>query len=320
MHIAPMPHRFSESIHPETAATVICLPDLQNYSGKGGEHFSVLEETMDWILSQKEKLQIDLVIQVGDLTDRDKLDEWNRVRQSFSKLDEKLPYIVNVGNHDLGHGSIAKNRDTYFNDYFKLAQNSLNTANCLAVFEEGKMENTVSIIKIAGTPWLIFALEFGPRDEVLEWANQIIAKHEGMRTWITTHEYMDELTFYKTGKYAPSMRHTYNSPYSYGIVHEQGSVNCGTDIWKKLLAPHPQIRGIVNGHYRPFYIDENDEIIDELGLAEAFLVTERNDGSLCEQMMFNAQWEERGGDGWMLILQFDNQGEYLGVRKFSPLV
>ncbi len=106
--------------------TVVVLPDLQNYTGRGGQHFDVLMEMMEWIIAERHNFGIELVIQVGDLTNRDHPDEWRRAREAFRPLNCVLPYVLTVGNHDLGGGVIGASRETRLNEYFFLRQNPLN--------------------------------------------------------------------------------------------------------------------------------------------------------------------------------------------------
>ncbi len=40
-------------------------------------------------------------------------------------------------------------------------------------FEEGKMDNVWYTFKAAGIKWLILCLEFGPRNNVLDWAERL---------------------------------------------------------------------------------------------------------------------------------------------------
>lgn len=298
---------------------IAVLPDLQNYTGSGGRHFSVLTETIQWLLSSAKTLNIELVLQVGDLSDANKPDEWERAREAFSILDGHLPYVLTVGNHDLGIGKIGGSRDTYFNDYFKIEQNSLNEAAQLGAWQPGKLENSAARHCLAGEDWLILALEFGPRAEVLMWAENILSQYSHLPTIIVTHEFIDQLSLLQHGEALRSGTETYNSPYCYPLAHLPGGVACGEEIWERLVLPHAQVRTVVNGHYRPFgYDDFTRKIIPIDGLAEAHRSDSRPDGSCVDQYLFNAQWEIRGGNGWMLFLEMYPDRELI-ARKFSPL-
>ena len=57
-------------------------------------------------------------------------------------------------------------------------------------FEEGKMDNVRYTFKAAGIKWLILCLEFGPRNNVLDWAGEVVKKHPHHKVIINTNAYM----------------------------------------------------------------------------------------------------------------------------------
>lgn len=309
-----------ESLKAINSKSIIAvLPDLQNYTGSGGLHFSVLTETIQWLLDSANTLNIELVLQVGDLSDANKPDEWERAREAFSILDGHLPYALTVGNHDLGISEIGGSRDTYLNDYFKIEQNPLNKAAQLDTWQPGKLENSAARHRLAGEDWLILALEFGPRAEVLMWAESVLSQYSHLPTILLTHEFIDQLSLLQHGQALRSGTKTYNNPYYYPLANLPGGAACGEEVWERLVLPHSQIRAVVNGHYRPFaYDDFTGKIIPVSGLAEAHRSDFRPDDSCVDQYLFNAQWGVRGGNGWMLFLEMYPGREFV-ARKFSPL-
>ena len=42
------------------------------------------------------------------------------------------------------------------------------------VFEAGKLDNSFHLARIGKRDWIVLALEIGPRDEVVRWANQVL--------------------------------------------------------------------------------------------------------------------------------------------------
>ncbi len=301
----------------ECGSTVVVLPDLQNYTGRRGRYLHVLEDTMAWIIRERKRLGIELVVQVGDLTDSNKTDEWKRARRAFSVLDGVLPYVVTVGNHDLGFGTAGSSRSTFLNKHFHLADNPLNKQCLVEAWREGCLENTASVVTLGRKDWLILALEFGPREGVLRWANKVLRDYPDHPTLIVTHEYIDQLSLLRTGRVQHSRPETYNSPYAYGLASDYGGVNCGEEIWMKLVAAHPQVRAVVCGHHRPFKRNWfSGRCRPVAGLASAHRIDYRPDGSRVDQLMFNAQWAERGGDGWVMLLHASTDGASVKSRKF----
>ena len=78
-------------------ARMVLVPDTQTYAEKYPE---ILDAQVDWI--EKESSNISLVIQQGDLTQNNSETEWKTVKNAFYRLNGKVPYVLAVGNHDMG--------------------------------------------------------------------------------------------------------------------------------------------------------------------------------------------------------------------------
>ncbi|MGE9270103.1 MAG: hypothetical protein ACQKBU_04805, partial [Verrucomicrobiales bacterium] len=254
----------------------------------------------------------------GDLTNCDQEDEWQRVSEAFSRLDGVLPNVVTVGNHDLGKGHIGGSRATGFHRIMTRGRNRLNDQAMLSSWRGGELENAAWKLEIGGVEWLILALEFGPREGAVAWADGVLADHSMTPTLMVTHEWIDHLSTLEHGEALRSRPETHNSPYAYGIADEAGGVHCGEELWERLVRRYSQIRAVFNGHYRPYGRDADGRVVPVTGLASARRVDQHFDGSQVEQLLFNAQWERRGGDGWMLFVEPSVRG-LLKVGSYSPV-
>ncbi|MBN2842142.1 MAG: hypothetical protein JXM68_03580, partial [Sedimentisphaerales bacterium] len=189
-------------------------------------------------------------------------------------------------------------------------------------FEEGKLENAWYKFQYSNKDYVIFALEFGPRDEVLDWANQIATQHETEKFILVTHDFIDQEStlFTEDGSALHTTRQTKNSPYGYGIS-KVGSVNCGDTIWSKLVAKYPNFEMTFNGHYKA-YKKTGPNVGDVEALWDALAAGYRKDtyenGNVVHQMLFNAQWAARGGEGWIRLLHFSPDGNTVTVKTCSP--
>lgn len=312
---------YTKNFHPKLGKNpvIAVLPDIQNYTGGGGIYFPYLQKSIEWLRHAKDNLNIDLLLQVGDLTNRNQPDEWVRARSAFARLDGHLPYVLAIGNHDLGDNEIGENRHTRFNEHFNLRQNTLNINGHLESYATGSLENRLCRHRIGREDWLILVLEFGPREGVLTWADAMLKKHAGKPTLLLTHEYIDQLSYCEFGEVRHSTPDTYNSPHCYKLAELPGGAACGENVWERLVLPHSQIRTVVNGHYRPFQRDlTTGESLPVAGLAEAHRTDVRPDGTKVSQFLFNAQWEINGGNGWMLFLEILPSKQVI-ARKYSPL-
>lgn len=281
-------------------ARIVLLPDTQYYAEK---YPDVLDSQIHFLL--KEQKNIDLVLQQGDLTQNNNEREWKIIQNAFSKLDNRIPYILAIGNHDMGSapGKSANVRNsTLFNQHFPIEHMS-GLPLFGAAYEQGKMDNAYYFLETGKLKWIVFSLEFGPRNSVLDWANDIISKQQDRIVIINTHSYM----------YSDSTRQGPGDswrPQAYGVGKDIGdsSVNDGEQIWEKLVRKHPNVRFVFSGHV--------------LNSGVGTLVSINNAGHPVYQMLANYQegvtGSVRGGNGWLRIVDMDFKKKTIKVRTYSP--
>jgi hypothetical protein len=268
--------------------TIIALPDTQIYSYSYPETY--LAQT-EWIKQQKDDLNIICVVHEGDITALNSEREWPVADRAMSVLDGVVPYCMVVGNHDIGPGGDASNRDaTLFNKHFGVER-----------FEKepwygghfpGGNENAYYLIDAAGMKFLVVCLEFGPRDEVLEWANKVVADHSHRRAIVVTHCYL----------YADDTRVTGDdawNPHSYPC-----GGNDGEEIWQKLVRKHENIFLVLSGH-----------VLDD-GVGR--LTSTGDHGNTVHQVLANYQMKPNGGNGWLRIMKFVPAENKILVSTYSP--
>src|SRR5436305_12163581 len=102
----------------------------------------------------------------------------------MSKLDGVVPYVMTPRNHD--YDAFSPNGTSRMDTYFPPGRfGALG-----GVFEPGKIDNAYYLFTAGGTNWLVIALEFGPSDAVLAWANTIAASNPDRRIIVVTHTYL----------------------------------------------------------------------------------------------------------------------------------
>ena len=124
---------------------MVVVPDPQAYT-RYGRNQGILEIMTAWIAENKEKLNIQQVICVGDIVESNNLQfpdgkfanqtskqMWECSSRAFSRLDGVYPYVLVTGNHDYGpyiypdgnhYGTRSSlNRETQFNAYFPSDRN-----------------------------------------------------------------------------------------------------------------------------------------------------------------------------------------------------
>jgi len=162
--------------------TIIVLPDTQKYSQDYPEIFS---SQTQWIVDNKDELNIQFVIHEGDLVDdSDKIEQWNNANKSLSILDKNnVPYSVIRGNHD-------KETDLY-KDYFPPERFSDKG------WWGGEYKNNTNnfqLLTINKQDFLFINLDACPEEDEIKWADEILTEYSDRKAVLTTHAYLNNET------------------------------------------------------------------------------------------------------------------------------
>ncbi len=287
--------------------TLAILPDTQVYAESYPQHFTAQTE---WLAAHAESHNIQMVLHEGDIVDdnntRRPMDrQWDNALASISILDGVVPYALAAGNHDYGPGGNASTRDSLFNSDVYFGPNSAYATQPTVggFYEAGRTDNSYHTFTAGGEDWLVLSLEFGPRDGVVSWANQVVSDHSDHRAMLVTHAYM----YYEEERYDWA---TYGSsqswnPHSYGVARLPGGVNDGQELWDDLVSQHENFEFVFSGHV--------------LGDGTGYLGSEGVNGNVVHQMLANFQMDFQGGNGYMRLLEFMADGETVNVRSYSPV-
>jgi len=211
--------------------TVVFLPDTQIINRYSATQFAAM---YDWIIANQERLNIKVVMGLGDIVDQNaETVQWENAQANFNKLTNAgIPWVAIQGNHDyssLGGRGYA-NFKTYFtkdmlveNDYFKLGDTFYYNEISSAYYYFTPSEDV---------KYILLALECEPRKDIAAWAKQVIESHPDHRVIVTTHEYM-----YGNGTL---MSHDFSNMYT-------GSYS-GEQVWEQILAPYKNVDMVLAGH------------------------------------------------------------------------
>ena len=300
--------------------TLVLIPDIQKYTQS--EIFSpILTTMMEWIRDNASQRNIALALQEGDITDDNDDDggiQWVRAKASLSLLDGVVPYVLATGNHDLGPGGNASTRDTLLNDYFSASDHALidpaRGGILGGTMVPDELQNAYyDFTSPDGYRYLILSLEWGPRQEVVDWANQIVAeeRYREHRAVLLTHSYL----------YTGGARHDWNrfgneqsgNPHRYDTSSLPGGVHDGEELWNELVSRHPNFKLTFNGHTA-----RSSQGSETTGVG--FLTSTGDSGSAVHQMLFNTQHiGGNGGGGWIRLLEFFPHSR-VQVKTFSPFL
>jgi predicted phosphodiesterase len=285
----------------EGAFTFAVLPDTQNYSEKFPDTY--LAQTR-WIAEEKERRRIAGVFHLGDITNRSTPIEWENARRAMQVLeDAAVPYCLVPGNHDYSAGGTCKDRSTLLNDYFKASElRKLPHWGGNYEKEPERMENNFQLIEAAGRKFLILGLEFGPRADVIRWANEVAAAHKDREIILLTHAYIyfDD-SRYDWKKFGRAQNW---NPHDYGLAKATADdVSDGEELWERLVSKHENFVLTLNGHV--------------LGDGLGQVVTETPGKRAIPQVLVNFQMRPKGGDGWLRLIEMRPDG-HAQTYDYSP--
>jgi hypothetical protein len=293
----------------------VVLPDTQYYASSWPDIFAAQTR---WIVENRRTLGIAFVLHTGDIVDEDLPAQWMPATASLQVLDGELPYVVTAGNHD--YLNLA-DRTGLINSYLPPSRFTA-TPWFGATFEPGHVENNFSLIVAGPSRWLVLALEFGPRDEVLVWARDVLTLFADTPAIVITHAYLSrDGTRYDHAGGRPQQF----NPHDYVMMGQPGtSINDGEEIWRKIVEPSRNVKLVFSGHDVDVYGDIPPGAV-------ARLTSTRADGTRVHQVLANYQsctgppcernlvgTAVHGGNGYLRLLQVSPDGHTVSVSTYSP--
>jgi hypothetical protein len=284
--------------------TLAVLPDTQHYVDDPA-NAPIFTTQTQWIKDHKATHNIQYVLHLGDVTQNNNTTEWNRAKTSLNVLNGQVPYAIAPGNHDYTVSGNSRSSLFNSNTYYGPTSAYGTQSSVGGFFEAGKTDNSFHKFTINNQPWMVVALEFGPRNEVVTWADSIVAANPNHNTILITHAYMNnDSTRYDWATKGASQNH---NPHSYNFASLPGGVNDGQELWDKLVSKHANFRLVLNGHV--------------LGDGTGYLASTGINGNVVHQMLSNYQFLEDGGQGYMRFLEFNplgNDALNVKVKTYSP--
>jgi calcineurin-like phosphoesterase family protein len=287
--------------------TLVVMPDTQRYTAEttdpGLKTFSTITQ---WIADNKETRNIRLVLHEGDITGGNVPATWQIASDAMAILEKAgIPYCMVPGNHDHDGSNPHKhapNRNTLLNTYFPVSRYQ-KMATFGGTFEEGKTESSYHLFSAGDQDYLAVALEWGPRDEAVAWANGVLSKHPKRTALIVTHAY----TYSDGTRYDWAAKETaqdYNphcKSYAFSAPHNgTENVNDGEQLWQKLVSKHKNVRMVLSGH---------------VAWAGARQTAIGAGGQTIHEMV--AAYHDPP-EGWIRLLEFRPDGRTVQVKTYSP--
>lgn len=290
--------------NPAKTFSIIVLPDTQKYSRDNPKIFC---DQTEWIASNKAKLNIQFVSQLGDIVDshKDSIPEWEAASKCMKILDDsKIPYGIIPGNHDTD-GRYREGGMLTYDAYFPASRydsnywykgNRKNNQNNYQIINVQVPDTDAQGKATSRTIQMLFLnLEIEPSDNTLAWANSIVKKYPNIYTVVTTHKYLPD-----TSTDTLSTTATLDNERAWSQ-----SGNTGQGIWDKLVKDNCNIRMVWNGHY---HVTDGEFMLD----------TKNACGSNVRQIIQDYQAREEGGNGRLRIYTFDFTAKKIKAQTYSP--
>ena len=182
-----------------------------------------------------------------------------------------------------------------FNKYF--ANHSGYTDNIAGYLEEGRIDNVYHTFKVGEIDYLLLSLDHGTKDNVIEWANEVVAAHPTHRVIVTTHEYIrSDGSMIVTGQSGAASAYDPNN-------------NNAEVLWEDFLSKHPNITMVLCGH-----ADADDVVVSKQIGDYGNEVTQ----VLVDPQTMDAEYAQ-GSKGMVAMFYFSEDGTDVQVEYYSTL-
>ncbi len=227
----------------ETEYTVIQVADTQSYMFEAGDP-DLVSDIYRWIADAQEEYNIVLVNHLGDVTQNNTPMEWSFADTAIKNIEGYIPYSIALGNHDYaspytGIGAEFRDARNFIATFSleRLKQEGVEGYQFLEAYDDVNYAFflTVDLGEGKSITYLYLVLEFGPKDEVLDWASDLLTANSNTPSVILTHSYYDA-----NGNLA-----VYDSQKTGG---DFADANEGLDIWNKIAATHDNVIMVNCGH------------------------------------------------------------------------
>ncbi len=185
---------------PAGSFSIVVIPDTQGYRGQGtGKKKTqdtnpvtnpAFDRQTQWIVENVARQRIVFVSHTGDIVDKNVVPQWEVARRWMDRLQDKVPYAIAVGNHDMS----SDGNSSLFQRYFPVSRfkgfdwyrGTFRPEGSEPVASAGN-SNSYQVFSAEGVNFVILHLECNAPDDVLRWADDVLTKHADRRAIIATH-------------------------------------------------------------------------------------------------------------------------------------
>ena len=253
--------------------------DTQYYSEEFFQHYLNMN---NWIVDNKDKLNIRYVIHTGDIVDDfDMIYEWENADKAMKILDDaNMPYGVLAGNHDIAAGAMEyENYQKYF---------GADRVKDQPTFGEAYKDNIghYDLLTENGQDFVILYMSWDIYEDEINWMNSVLQKYSDRKAILCFHTYT---------------RVAYNA--DGGLMDYYGQL-----VQDNVVAKNPNVIAVLNGHYHgasyetTVFDDDHDGVYDRT----------------VYQICTDYQSGFEGGSGYIKMLYFDLDNNKIYINSYSP--
>ena len=280
----PAPVPVTQPVAPEKPFTIVALPDTQLYSKSFPATF--IEQTQ-WIKDNTVSKNIVFTVHLGDITDSQHKSselvkgEWTNAKNAMDLLNG-LKYSVLPGNHDnLIKGKID---NSFFNSVFPCTEFEKYSWYGGHYPQNGN-ENSYSPVDVSGQKLLILSIGFFGH------LTKTTAELSKVFDWANA----------AIAKYPE--RHVIVVTHS--MIHNKGEfLPEGKLLWDQVIKQHKNVFLVLSGH------DCTESTITKTG----------ESGNVIYILLSDYQCDEKGGNGYLRVMEFIPSQSIIHVETFSPLI
>lgn len=286
---------------PEQTTDAFTIAFMSDTHNNNATHDAIFRSQIDYLVANPPTI----LLHSGDLQNTGSADDhWDEIDATIGVLDTaEIPYLLTVGNHDYDAGDADNRNVTKWNAIFPQARYTGRSWWSGGFAEAGHSENAYCILNIGGTDWLFMVMEFGPRQDIIDWANTILTANSTKPTVIATHLYLAQ----NGDQYAVGNSYDVSE---YGIAADAHN---GGAIWTELITLHDNIRLVLCGHD----ITQYNGMSGDYGCLARRVDKTAGDVRV-NQMLANYQLLTNAGNGYMRFLSIDPTTQTIRVTTRSP--
>lgn len=285
-----------ERLEEDDYYTISVIPDTQNYASNQ-EWLEHAENQVEWIAENKDDFNIVFATHEGDLVSNGAdPQQWDRIDSTLSSLDGEVPYSVSPGNHDWNH---TYNKDSGNEEYRKrFGEERFQGRD----WYEGSGPYGLSHAQrfsAGDREFLHLGLEWEPRDETLEWAEEKVNEYE-VPTLVTTHSHLHKGVL--------------GSSRMDDVKEVNGLGNSGEEVFDELIRPNSEVFMVLSGHSFGGLFPRNR--------GEYRQISSNVEEQPVYEMLADFQNRREGGNGWMRNITFlpgrEGESDRISVSTYSP--